>query len=126
MDVLNKVSPVNHGGFTDPWVKNDFAQLLVRFALFDPSKNTYSGCLGRPDATRVFMSSLGELANKTVAAASNSTGYIQPEKMDEPGQTLFIWVYAPTVEDQAVRATWGNVLANFGSWITKEPCSKAN
>lgn len=125
-DVLNNIPPANHGGFTDPWVKNEYSRLLVRFALFDTRKTPYSGCLGRPDATRVFMASLSELANGTVAAASNSTGYVQPEKIDEPGQTLFIWVYAPTVEDQAVRATWGNVLTNFGTWIMKEPCSRAN
>jgi hypothetical protein len=140
MDVLQTFQPENHltsakhSTFeTDwkSWIKSrvdagDAESALVRFALFDTQKTAYSGCLGRADATRVFMSTLGELGSKTVGAAAQSTGYIKPEKADEAGQTLFIWVYAPDEEDQVVRATWGNVLANFGNWITAEPCKKSN
>jgi hypothetical protein len=123
-DVLNTVPPEYNANFKTFWAQTDASRLLVRFALFDPQKVTYSECLGRPDATRVFMSSLSELNSRTLAIAAQSTGYITPEKIDERGQTMFIWVYAPSQDDQVVRATWGNVLENFGSWIMATPCEK--
>jgi hypothetical protein len=136
LEVLHTFPPantaVNHQDFEHNWSwlkdhlqPNDPRPILVRFALI-PQTIPYSGCLGRPEATRVFMSNLGELAPKTVHDAAQSTGYVVPEKSDDPGLRLFIWVYAPTEEDQAVSATWGNVLANFGKWITAEPCKNAN
>jgi hypothetical protein len=98
---------------------NDSRQILVRFALIDPP-TLYSGCLGRPSATRVFMSDLRDLELNTVHRAAQSTGFVRPEGMDKPGLKLFIWVYAPPEEDLAVKATWGNVLDNFGKWITAD------
>ncbi len=125
-DVLNNVPPEYNANFKAFWAQADQSRLLVRFALFDPQKSPYSECLGRPDATRVFMSSLGELSSRTLAIAAQSTGYILPEKVDQPGQTMFIWVYSPSQDDQVVPATWGNVLANFGPWITATACEKAS
>jgi len=133
LDVLLKVPPTNHADFARnwPWASQhqssyDPRPLLVRFALFDPSKIKYSGCLGRADATRVFMTSLGDVSEKTVQDAAQSSGYTVPPKADAPGLKLFIWVYAPTGEGQATPATWGNVLGNFGTWVTAEPCASAH
>lgn len=133
LEVLQTFDPANHADFKGNWnwlkqhlQSTDSLPVLVRFALMDPHKVPYSGCLGRPDATRVFMSNLGELASKTVREAAQSTGYNKPEKSDEHGMTLFIWVYAPTEEDQVVKATWGSVLANFSSWVKSGDCEAAN
>lgn len=100
---------------------NDPRPILIRFALI-PQPKPYSNCLGRSKATRVHMHNLDDLKDRTVGEAAQRTGWTEPEKLDEPGQRLFIWVYAPEVESPAVAATWGNVLANFGNWITAEDC----
>jgi hypothetical protein len=86
----------------------------------------YSGCLGRSDATRVFMSSLGDVKDKTLQEAINSSGLVLPVKADVPGMKVFVWVYAPSFEGEAkvVRATWGAVLDNFTTWIVEESCAK--
>jgi hypothetical protein len=133
LDVLHTVSQTNttpeHPDFTHSWDRlkdrlqpNATRPLLVRFALIS-AQTHYSRCLGRKKATRVHMNNLSDLAERTVGDAAWSTGWTVPEKLDDPGQKLYIWVYAPTEEDQAVAATWGNVLANFGTWITGEACT---
>ena len=128
MDVLLKTRPINHPDFASNWSwindrlsRTDSRPVLIRFGAWDPRKHKYSGCLGRSDATRVFMTSLGEIKDKTLADASKGSGYIVPEKYDAPGIKLFVWIYAPE-DGQAVVATWGNVLANFEEWVTAEPC----
>jgi hypothetical protein len=137
LEVLQTFDPANnaanHADFKSSWSwlkqhlqPNDSLPVLVRFALMDPQKVKYSGCLGRPDATRVFMSNLRELASRTVRQAAQSTGYNKPEKSDERGMTLFIWVYAPTEEDQVVKATWSSVLTNFSKWVKSGDCEAAN
>jgi hypothetical protein len=68
------------------------------------------------------MSNLDELKERTVGEAAKSTGWSVSANLEEPGVKLFIWIYAPEYEGQAVPATWGNVLTNFGKWITAEPC----
>jgi hypothetical protein len=117
-----------HSKFKDRWQvlkahlqPNDTRPILVRFSPLPPNI-TYSGCLGRPPATRVFMSNLDELKERTVGEAAKSTGWSVSANLEEPGVKLFIWIYAPEYEGQAVPATWGNVLTNFGKWITAEPC----
>jgi hypothetical protein len=129
MEILLKIPPLNHADFKGnlSWIndhlsRNDSRPVLVRFGAWDPRKLKYSGCLGRSDATRVFMTSLGEIKDKTLADASKASGYIVPEKYDAPGTKLFVWIYAPTEDGQAVVATWGNVLANFEKWVTAESC----
>jgi hypothetical protein len=133
LEVLQTFDPSNHPDFKTNWnwlkqhiQPNDALPVLVRFALMNPQEVHYSGCLGRADATRVFMSNLGELASKTVREAAQSTGYNKPDKSDERGMTLFIWVYAPTEEDQVVRATWSSVLNNFSMWVKAGDCEIEN
>jgi len=129
LDILFKFPPINHADFEENWVwmsehlgQNDTHPVLVRFALLDLKKDKYSGCLGRPAATRVFMTSLGEVESRTVTEAAEGSGYTVPEKDDAPGLRLLVWVYAPRDAGQAVAATWGNVLANFGKWATTGAC----
>lgn len=130
LEVLRSSAPKYNADFVGNWDSleghlqpNDARPILVRFAALDPRK--YSGCLGRPTATRVFMSNFGDLAQRTVGEAARSTGWTAPDKPDS-SQKLFVWVYAPTGEYQAVSATWGNVLENFGKWITDEACKNPN
>jgi hypothetical protein len=94
--------------------------LLVRFAMLDTPS---SGCIGRPDASRVFMSNFGELQGKTLASAALSTGYIKNVKAAEKGVKIHVWVYAPTEADEVSPATWGSALSNFDTWITQDPCA---
>lgn len=72
------------------------------------------------------MSNLGQVAGLTVDEAVRNSGHRAPEKDDDRSLRLLIWVYAPEEETQAVRATWGNVLANFGTWVTAEPCTRSH
>ncbi len=84
-----------------------------------------SGCLGRSEATRVFMSSFGDVKGKTLQEAIDSSGLALPPKPDVPGMKIFIWVYSPSLEGETkvTRATWGNVLDNFKDWVLDEPCN---
>ena len=66
--VLHRSVPMNHADFEENWAwlqqhvqTDDPHPVLVRFGLFDPAKIHYSTCLGRLDATRVFMSNLATL-----------------------------------------------------------------
>jgi len=128
LDVLLNQPTANHVEFKKNWTSwvsrqtqlTDSRPVLVRFAHLDPEKE--SGCLGRKDATRVFMSNLAEVAAMPVDEASRNSGYVVPAK-DDYKSRLLVWVYAPELETQAVRATWGNVLANFGAWVTDEACT---
>jgi len=134
-DLLLKLPPSNRpAGSADfannwPWMKRhllleDPTPILVRFALMDPKQE--SKCLGRAEASRVFMSNLGQVADLTLDEASQSSGHRGPEKDDDPALRLLVWVYAPERADQAVQATWGNVLTNFETWINDPPCQSAN
>jgi hypothetical protein len=129
LSVLRGIQPINHADFEKNWqtwlkdhLQDNDVPLLVRFQLLPGNS---SGCIGRQDASRVFMSNLGELASRTVAEASRSTGYIISVKGGEAGIKLHMWVFAPPEAEDAPRAKWSSVLDNFGTWITEEPCAVA-
>ena len=131
VDVLLQLRhPINHADFNEMWESlkvgspaSGKLSVLVRFALFKPETRD-SGCLGRPEATRVFMSSLSEVADKTAREAAGNSGWLVPGQNDNSGSQLVIWVYAPTHEGDVAAATWGNVLDNFKIWIKDEACTK--
>jgi len=134
-EVLLNIQPNNHADFAENWKKwiekdhlgpDDPHPALVRFALLDLTKKKYSGCLGRPDATRVFMMNLGEVAEKTVADAATSSGFAVPARSDESGVKLFVWVYAPTGTGVVYHATWNNVLTKFSDWVTADDCNSTH
>jgi len=132
MDVLLDLRhPLNHADFNQVWDSvrqdpsvNGAPSVLVRFALFKPEIRD-SGCLGRTEATRVFMSSLAEVKDKTAREAAKNSGWSLPGQNDNSGRQLVIWVYAPTSDGEVIPATWGNVLDNFKAWIKEEGCVKA-
>jgi hypothetical protein len=132
-EILLNTPPENHADFANnwkDWIERDHLgpgdphPALVRFALLDLSNVKYSGCLGRPDATRVFMNNLGEVDEKTIAEAATSSGYTVTGKADEPKVKLFVWVYAPTTHGIVYPATWKNVLMNFSDWVTADACNR--
>jgi hypothetical protein len=137
LDVLLQFPPTIHphhpdfkqswGGWLQKRAEDDsteYPPVLVRFALIDPSK--YSGCLGRPQASRVFMSTLTETRNLTLGEAIRRAGAKSFEDSRDPAEKMYIWVYAVPQESrgQAVAASWGNVLKNFGEWIKADSCKK--
>ena len=138
MDVLLTVPPQSHDGqtFKTYWpliekdhLASDDTPALVRFAMLDPTNSNHdinkqqppSGCLGKPDATRVFMNKLVFVKDETLGTAIKGSGYtVRP---DDPTERLYIWVYVPTQAGEVTRATWDNVLTNFTTWITDNPCA---
>jgi hypothetical protein len=138
MDVLLTVPPQSHDGqtFKTYWpliekdhLASDHTPALVRFAMLDPTNSNHdinkqpppSGCLGKPDATRVFMNKLVFVKDETLGTAIKDSGYtVRP---DDPTERLYIWVYVPTQAGEVTRATWDNVLTNFTTWITDNPCA---
>jgi len=129
MEVLLKFPPVNHANFSGNWSwisshlrPGDPYPPLVRFAPLGRTVK-YSGCLGRSEATRVFMNALGEVSDKTVEDAAKDSGFIISGKLDEEGVRLFVWVYAPIAGAKVTPATWRAVLTNFPEWITAAPCA---
>lgn len=128
--LLHRRKPINHPDFNRVWDSlkqspstGGSPSVLVRFALFKPEIRD-SGCLGRTEATRVFMSSLNEVEDKTAREAARSSGWAVPGQNDNSGRQLVVWVYAPTHEGDVTPGTWGNVLDNFKTWIKDEGCAK--
>jgi len=95
---------------------NDSVPIVIRFAQIPA--NRYSGCMGRPEARRVFASHLGELLgmDMTVEEAASFSGYLFTP--GEAEQTIFIWVFIPSTQSEVVPATWGAVMPRFRTWIS--------
>jgi hypothetical protein len=87
-------------------------RVVIRFALIDTSKNLYKGTLGHPDRERVFASDLSEVWNLKVKDAADLSGY-----RSSGGNTLFIWIFVPPNGNEAVPATWGEVLDHLPDWL---------
>jgi hypothetical protein len=97
----------------------DKTPTLVRFALLKPGE--YKGCLGKPTASHVFMMSLGSALQMglTVRRAVTFSGH---NVVLDPTHELFIWVYKPMSEQDAVPATWGNILKHL-DWTAESGCA---
>src|ERR1019366_977282 len=139
MDVLLTVPPQPHDDgqtFATNWASiekdhlaTDDTPALVRFAILDPTNLNHdskkqpppSGCLGKPDATRVFMNKLVFVKDETLGTASKDSGFTV--RRDDPTARLYIWVYVPTLAGEVTRATWDNVLAKLTTWITEDACT---
>jgi hypothetical protein len=88
-------------------------QPVIRFKRLANSK--YSKKLGRPDAYRVFASSLSEVWDMKLEDAAKMSGYYNDE-----GDTFFIWIYVPVHDHEFVPATWRQVLTNLPTWMAAE------
>ena len=132
-DVLLRISPVERkdkAKFREnwqKWIKDHLAEnnphtVFVRFAQLDLNSQKPSGCLGRKEATRVFMNGLGDVIDKKVDRAFKDSGHTLIHTPDESNVWLFMWVYVPAQEGIAVRGTWDNLLNNFTEWIAAGQC----
>ncbi len=92
--------------------EKDISPAVIRFAILDLSKFSYSRKLGRPDAQRVFASNLGEVWNTRVRDAANLSGHTFTK-----GDALYVWAFLPSHPDEVVPATWGEVLHNLPEWL---------
>jgi hypothetical protein len=87
-------------------------RVMVRFAIFD--ERFYQGELGLHMRERVFASDLAEVWKLKVVDAASRSGY---RLID--GDTFFIWVFLPIQKQEAVLATWGQVLNHLPEWMEK-------
>lgn len=137
IDVLRGIPPEPHGDqptFAESWnwivrdhLSTEDVPALVRFALLDPpnlprdkKKHPPSGCLGKPEAKRVFMNALANVKDETIRTAERDSG--STVRPDAPDDWLYIWVYVPTQTGEVTRATWENVLANLPTWMKDKTC----
>jgi len=133
-DVLTKEQPRpnGQGTFSLPEFElNDAARFdasspipfLVRFTQLSPT--SYHGCLGRASASHVFMAHLGVALNLnlTVDEAERYAGYSPPSEASGD-EEMFIWVFEPANDTEAVPATWNNVLSHAQMWIEQPGCKK--
>jgi hypothetical protein len=84
--------------------------VVIRFARLD--MNWYKGTVGRPASVRAFASDLAEVWNMKVKAAADLSGY-----HFSGGDTFFVWVFVPEHREEAVPATWGQVLEHLPKWM---------
>jgi hypothetical protein len=82
--------------------------LLVRYGTMMPDQ--YKGTLGKPGVHRTFLADYMQARSKTVRGFILATGSPDPQPALESGKSLFIWVYAPGPQAQAVPATWEEVF----------------
>jgi hypothetical protein len=94
--------------------KHTDTPLVIRFAKFP--EVYYKGTIGRPIANRVFASNLAEVWDLTLEEAARQSGYNIAGSTRE-GERFFIWVFAPAHADEAVPATWGEVLEGIPRWL---------
>jgi len=85
--------------------------VVIRFALLN--MKWYEGTLGRVERVRVFASDLTEVWDLKVKDAADRSGYT----FKSGGDTFFIWVFVRGHPDEAVPATWGQVLDHLPQWL---------
>ena len=86
--------------------------ILFRCAEFDESK--YTKAVGRKGAKRVFFTRLSDVFDISVKSACSQTD--RKVKNSENKQTIFVWIFMPTTQEQVVPATWGNLFKHFAEW----------
>ena len=67
------------------------------------------------------MNSLRDVKDETLRTAAADSGYTTSP--DDRDVRLYIWVYVPSQETEAIRATWENVLTNVTTWIQDPSCA---
>ncbi len=83
--------------------------LLVRFQIFP--QQYYVGTIGRPEAQRVFFSSLAGSINLNVEDALLLSGQTDPnEESTADGSMVFIWVYEPQTTRDYLLASWSELF----------------
>jgi hypothetical protein len=85
---------------------------VVRFAYLTESE--YSGCLGRKERRRVFVSDLGSVLQMTVEQAGRYSGYTFSEASDGKDKRVFMMVFLPAHETELAPSTWPSILDRAG------------
>ena len=67
--------------------------------------------VGRPASVRVFASDLTEVWDLTLRQAADRSGYTF-----SVGDTFFVWVFVTEHGEDAVSATWDEVLDHLPAW----------
>ena len=99
--VINQVETID---------SNNGLRPVIRFARLPIKK--FKNRLGRDERYRVFASDLAEVWNRKLQDAANLSGYNTND-----GDEFFIFVYLPLNPDQAVPATWDEVLKHIPTWF---------
>jgi hypothetical protein len=94
------------------FLHDDKLPILFRCAEFDESK--YTKAVGRKGAKRVFFTRLSDVFDISVKSACSQTD--RKVKNSENKQTIFVWIFIPTTQEQVVPATWGNLFKHFSEW----------
>ncbi len=84
-----------------------------RFGLLKPA--WYKGTFGRPDAKLVFFADYTQVRTKTLREAMTATGAATLIANPDPGQVLFIWIYAPGPDTKAQAASWHAVFETLSA-----------
>jgi len=85
--------------------------ILFRCAQMEESR--YKATVGRPDAKRVFFANLNDIVDLPIKTACELSG----RQIRDNGETIFVWIYAPSAPSFYVPATWGNLFQNYATWI---------
>ncbi len=86
---------------------------FIRFGLLRPA--WYKGTFGRPDAKLVFFADYTQVRTKTLREAMTATGAATLIANPDPGQVLFIWIYAPGPDTKAQAASWHAVFETLAA-----------
>ena len=97
------------------WRTTDGLPVLVRFERFPAEK--YSWQLGRKDARRVFCASLQDALNLTLDDALVKSGHEMVNS--ETTREIFIWVFVPRTQSEAIPATWGTVRSQIDTLLAE-------
>jgi hypothetical protein len=92
--------------------KDTVNPVMIRFARLDAGM--YSRKLGRSASHLVFASNLAEVWNTRVTDAAILSGHTFTK-----GDSVYIWVFLPNHPDEAVPATWGEVLNRLPKWLSE-------
>jgi hypothetical protein len=91
-----------------PFLKDTSRPILFRCNQFPG--DFYLGTVGRKESKRVFFSRLSDVINLKISDACTKTG--RELKYSEE-QSLFIWILAPMGPEEAIPATWENLVHHF-------------
>jgi hypothetical protein len=83
---------------------------VIRFARLD--RKYYRNRLGKDERFRVFASNLSEVWKRKFTDAADLSGY-----NSKSGDSFFIFIFLPANPDEAVPATWGEVLKHIPIWF---------
>jgi hypothetical protein len=92
--------------------KDNKVPAMIRFARLDAVY--YSRKLGKSERRYVFASNLAEVWDVRVRDAAILSGHTF-----DKGDSVYIWVFLPSLPHEVIPATWGHVLSHLPTWLSK-------